>query len=332
MILPVMAIFLASNCTKETVPAVSAEPEIFSLKVSVPSSASVKAVEIPDEDNVASLQVFIFRPDGLLESYGRSSGNTVTAECTSGDKEIVALANAPDVTDVTDKASLDSRVSYLKENRPGAFVMYGSKTQYVSASSGQVSVDVTRLVARVSIGKITNNLALAQHAGTPISIRRIYLVNAAGDMMYGDAAKGAGESFTRIPSVWLNRGECTDAGDLPDLLCSGNIDTVSIAHGASYETAHYFYCYPNPATSDTAVPDGSAGYTKLVVEVSVKGSVCYYPIPVTGIRNNHTYSINELIIERIGSEDPNVTVDYGQASFTVSVNEWKVGDDVSVTI
>ncbi|MBO8483252.1 MAG: FimB/Mfa2 family fimbrial subunit [Bacteroidetes bacterium] len=323
-------ILAASGCSKENVSVDTIEETRFPLEISVPGPA-VKAQSVADEAKVNSLQIYVFRSSGVLEAYGKSLSNKVVTQCTSGTKTIVALANAPDINNALTKAALDARISNLKDNAPGAFVMYGSASKDVSAASGTVSIPVTRMVARVSIQKITNKLELPQYNGTSIQIKRIYLVNAAGDMKYGDTRYGAdasqGNAYT--PTVWYNAGKCDKDGDLPSLLNSKDLTAAVASSSAPYSVAHYFYCYPNPATAGKA---GSARCTRLVVEASINGKLCYYPISISDIKNNHTYNISELVITRIGSENPDTPVSYSQATFTVTVNSWEEGSDTSVTI
>ena len=124
-------------------------------------------------------------------------------------------------------------------------------------------------------------------------------------------------------------GKCDKDGDLPSLLNSKDLTAAVASSSAPYSVAHYFYCYPNPATAGKA---GSARCTRLVVEASINGKLCYYPISISDIKNNHTYNISELVITRIGSENPDTPVSYSQATFTVTVNSWEEGSDTSVTI
>lgn len=327
----VCMLLVAAGCSKENVVGDIAGASAFPLEISV-SGPSVKSVGIQDEAKVNSLQIYVFRGDGTLEAYGKAKANTVVTQCTSGSKSVVALANAPDIADILSRAALDARISDLKENAPGAFVMYGSTEAEVSASSGTVTVPVTRMVARLSIQKITNRLELPQYAGTSIQIKRIYLVNAAGSMKYGDTAyeakSYAGSGY--VPSVWYNTGACNGDGDLPDLLNSRELPSASASPSEPYSVAHYFYCYPNPVTEDSS--SGAARFTRLVVEASIDGKLCYYPISIPGIKNNHTYNISELIITHIGSDSPDVPVSYSQVSFSITVNPWQEGSDTSVTI
>ena len=315
-----MSVF--AGCTKENVDSQYVSGETVPVSISVSGPIVTRATDTDGEDSVSSLQVFIFRPDGVLEAYSKTIGNTAKADCTVGSKDIIAVVNAPEIPGVKTKSALESKVSYLKDNAPKSFVMYGSKSETVSSASGTVTIPVTRLVSRISIKKITNRLELSQYESSKFLVKKIYIVNAAGDRLY---------TGSYAPTLWHNRGKCESQGDLPSLLSSGELGDVTIQHGKSYETPHYFYCYPNPTEEDSS-SSASPAYTRLVVEVSIDGKIYYYPVSIKGVQSNYTYNISELIITRLGSESPDIPVSYHEASFTVDVAEWKEGSDQSVTI
>ena len=325
----VCSVLAAAGCAKENYVQDCADGTVFPLEISVPG-LETKVLNTANEDKVNSLQVFVFRGDGLLEAYDKADKSSVTVQCTSGAKTIVAIANAPAIEDVNTRSEMESKVSALSDNAVGAFVMCGMRSESVSAASGTLSVPVTRLVARVSIQKVTNQLALPQYAKSTIKINRIYLVNAAGDFRYCDAKYGETKSERAYtPKKWYNVGKYSGS-DLPSLLSSGDLTSANATKTAPYSTPHYFYCYPNPSSSDTST--GNTGFTRLVVEATIEGKVCYYPINIKGISNNHTYDIKNLVITRIGSESPNVPVSAAAATFEVKVNPWQSGFSDSVTI
>lgn len=316
---------MAAGCTKSLTEGKASLPEIVSVDVSVPVSCMTKVTDISGESDIRSLQVLVFRPDGQLEAYAEGETQTVSFDCTSGEKKIVAAVNAQSLTDVKTFDAMEAKVSDLKDNSHGAFVMSGILDTEISSSVSSVTVPVTRHVARVSIEKVTNRIDLEQYRDIPLEISGIYLVNAAGDRTFG----GAGYT----PSVWYNKGACSGGGDLPSLLYSGDLAGTSVASGASYTTAHYFYCYPNPVSEDnTDTPEWTPGFTRIVVEVNVDGHTYYYPLSIENIESNHTYTVTELIITRLGSDDPDIPVSVESASFTVEVKDWEEGFSGSVTI
>lgn len=309
------------SCTEK--PAGSTDDDCkVNVSIAVPLPAATKVTGTDGEDTVNSLQVFVFRPDGVLEAYRNTAGNNAEVECTVGPKDIAAVVNAPEITGVRTKAELEGRISSLADSSPGSFVMSGIVTCEISSASGTVEVSVSRLVARISIQKITNKMELEQYRGSEFRIKRVYLVNAAGDRKYF-----GGHS----PSVWYNSGHCEGQGELPELLNSGEIE-AEVLYGTSYEQAHYLYCYPNPSETGAESSPELPGYTRLVVEIAIDGKLYYYPVSVENVKSNFTYNISELVVTRLGSGDPDIPVSVHEASFSVEVAPWEKGYDDTVTI
>lgn len=311
---------LFTGCTEKSCDYVEPSGEVALLNVSVPVSSMTKTTGTDGESALNTLQVFVFRSDGTLEiSVGGTSGN-VKLECSTGQKDIIALVNAPSMDDVTDKKTFESKVSSLTDNQAGSFVMYGSRSENVSMESGTVEIQVARLVARISVHKITNALSSEQYRDAELELRGVYLLNVAGDAKY---------SGGHTPSVWYNRQKVEPH---PELLTEDMDINSKIEPGRSYNTSHYFYCYPNPVDSDSVDSNWSPRYTRIVIEVSLDGKTYYYPISIPGIQKNHTYRIEELVITRPGSLDPDIPVTLEEAIFNISVSPWETGVSESVTI
>lgn len=316
---------LAIGCTKESVN-VNMSPstgETVSLEISVPLPAT-KVTDISSEESVNSLQVFMFRQDGTLEAYAQGETASLTFEATTGGKKIAALVNSQSFTDVRSLAELENKVSSLEDNAPGRLVMYGAVDAEISTASSSVVVPVSRLVARLSVSKITNRFELEQYQGQPIQLKGIYLVNAAGDMKL---------AAPYTPVIWYNKGLKEGEGDLPSMLYSGPVSDGNIGYNTSYETEHYFYCYPNSLEEDnTSYGDWQPGFTRIVVEALIAGKTYYYPVSIENIESNHTYTVSELVITRLGSDSPDRPVSKGSASFSITVQPWEEGFNGSVSI
>ncbi len=278
-----------------------------------------RVTDTAGEDEVESLQVFVFGENGVLEAYASDEAATVSLTCTVGQKFIAAVVNAPRIQSVSDRAALEEAVSSLEDNAPGKYVMYGYSQENIVAST-TVTVEVSRLVARVSIDRITNAFTLEQYRNAEFKVERIYLINVAGDALY----TGGG-----TPSVWFNRRSLSS--EMASLLSSGDLGE-SIAYGESYEQAHYFYCYPNPTRSDTHVEQWSPRYTRLVIETTLGGETYYYPISIQGIESNHKYEISELKITRPGSSHPDIPVSLEDMTFEIIVSDWEPGTSGTVEI
>ncbi len=320
IILAAVAI-MAGSCAKEEVCQENSGSRIVSLKVSVPVAVMTKVTDVTGEAEVNSLQIFLFRENGILEGYKSVAAANARFDCTVGTKDIVALVNAPAIKDIKTLQALKKKVSALTDNAVGSFVMYGAKRQQVSEASSSVNIDVSRLVARVSVSQITNSFELEQYRQSKFEIKRIYLVNVAGNKEYDGTAEA---------TVWYNKGKCDDQGEALSLISTGAMQNSDLKYGANYQTAHYFYCYPN-SSADDSDPSVNQSPTRLVVELSIDGVVYYYPVTIPGIKSNHSYNIS-LNIKRLGSLSPNIPIRISEASFTIKVNDWTEGFDKEVII
>ena len=111
-----------------------------------------------------------------------------------------------------------------------------------------------------------------------------------------------------------------------------------------------FYVMPNQVPWGTGTPAAfgpmagtgawSPRHTKMVVEVTYAGATYYYPIPIAkngvypmgdasddgtgyeGIVSNFSYEINELVLTRLGSRNPDESVLPADVKFNISVNAW----------
>lgn len=308
------ALLLSASCRKESsvAPFPSTEKEFVTLSVNVGSETKAASTTQSADNKVNSVQVFVFDASGAFETKESGASTSLSIKCVTGSKKIVALVNAPAVNPAS-YSVLMSTVSALSDNALSSFVMVGDINKTVSASDNTVSITVKRLVAKVSIERITNAMT-GINATKSFVVKKIYLVNVAGNTTY---ALGA-------PTAWLNQmGWSTSASDalLYDVVSTGG----TIANGSSYSVRHDFFPYPNPTASDNQNDTWSARHTRLVVEATLGGELVYYPITLPVLERNKTYTISELTIKVPGSEVPDKPVEKDEATFTLSVSDWESG-------
>ncbi len=292
------------------------------LTVSVSGVATKVAAE-GSEEKVNSLQVFVFGENKKLEAYETGTASSLTIGILSGNKIIHALVNAPTLTSVADYDDLCDILSNLDENRTDNFVMEGWKTVEVGKQGASVTIDVSRIVSKVSLLKVENKLAPI-YSGMTFHIKRAYLINVAGNKYYGSEEQELGD-----PQNWYNKMSCTATGELPALTLSAY--NVNLAHSASNETKRNFYCYPNPTTADTSEKPWSPRLTRLVVEVELDGTLYYYPVTFPNMKQNTQYKVS-LAVTRPGSDDPDVPYEPGSATVSIDIQEWVDGGARNETI
>jgi len=319
-----IAAITAISCNRESIPTqpVLDEDGPVELTVSVPSEAMTKISDVGSEDKIGSLQVFVFREsDGALEATGSSTSSTVKITTVLGTKKIAAVVNAPEIS-VTTLDELEEKVSDLSDNDVEALVMYGSDTKTVSVSTA-VEIEVTRLVAKIQISKITNAFSQAEYKTKTMSIDEIFVVNAAGDALY------TMDDYT--PTKWYNFRGKESGGDCDGLLCDV-LTGKTLENGASLKEEHNYYVYANPTETDSSEDNTDARMTRLVVKITIDGKTAYYPMTISEIRANHVYQISELKITRLGSDNPDTPIQVGEATFNVTVAGWEDGSISQYTI
>ena len=113
------------SCNEKTVN-VQEMPEqagTVELKVKVPAASTRLTGEAADEDKISNLQVFVFNESDALEAYGNEDAESLSLTCVPGKKQVVALVNAPSLSDISKLSDLQAEVSYLSDNEAGALVM-----------------------------------------------------------------------------------------------------------------------------------------------------------------------------------------------------------------
>ena len=209
--------------------------------------------------------------------------------------------NAPDYSSVPGKAALLAKVSELSANTLTNFEMVGSKSVTLP-QTGTVSIDVNRIASRVVLKKITRNFTSAALQALDFTVDAIYLVNVAGNTSY---------DLTAAPSTWYNVAE--NKGELASLLA--DTPAAPIAQGQAYDTDHTFYAYPNDLAVNT---------TRIVIETTLGTSKYYYPINLPEMAANKSYEIEEVVLTRPGSDNPDEQVSFADATFSINVIDWTV--------
>ncbi len=291
------------------------EREVVTLSVGV-TSPQTRVTGSVSEDDVKTLQVFVFADSGGLERSAYVEGSkSVEMNCYTGSKEIVAIVNAPEEISASTISNLNGTITYLEENGMADFFMYGSEQVNVVAS-GSVNITVARRVARFILNTVTNDIS-SNSSAKDLVLQNAYLINVAGDAQYDGA-----DDYS--PNEWYNKSEYDGSsggayGFLYDGLGSSKLNT-----GASYSTKHYFYCYPNLAAGRSGTTNRP---TRLVVEATLDGDLWYYPVAVTDVTSNCSYEVN-LTIKGAGLDSPDSDDKIFDYTFNISVAEWDTVDAI----
>lgn len=315
------ALALAS-CNEASVEAPVTD-EMVELEVNVPVAQTRLTGTPAAEDAVSNLQVFVFdHATGGLEAYGNQD-NTKSLKliCLPGDKDIVALVNAPSCASVSNLSGLDSMTSSLKDNAAGKLVMSGRTRKTLSANDKSATIDVSRIAAKVTLLSVKNNMALKVNQDKEFVVTGVYLINVAGDRKYLSDSEPALDK-------WYHKMKYESANTLSFLY---DAPEASVKYGATYSSQHHFYCYPNHTSADANEGAWTPRKTRLVVEATLGGETCYYPVTLADVAQNTAYTVT-LTVTRPGSPSPDIPVSTEEATFTINVKDWVDGADYTETI
>lgn len=296
-----------------------AEPAMIRATVSISGDALTRAtgIDTSQEENVNNLQLFVFNESGGREYYvsinNSRSGEIVVEE---GKKTIVAVVNAPDLKDISSRTALMGQTSRLSENSLTSMVMTG-EVEALIQDSKEITITVTRLISKVTVKKISTAFKSSVLASQEFKINSIYLINVAGDNKYSGTAE---------PTMWYNKlykGSNDSATGGSFALLSDPVGRT-VANQSSYSVEHSFYCYPNPTVAESFESTWCPRHTMLVVDATLGGKQTYYPVELPVIGRNKHFLFEEIIITRMGSDEPYIPVPDGACGITVQVENWDV--------
>lgn len=279
-----------------------------------------------EEKAVSNYQVFVFdMTNKMLEVYDTPdpSLSKVSIQCTTGPKEVVVLANAPDLNGIVSYDAFLKTKSKLADNAVDKLVMEGRSSTNLTASGGTVTVEVRRIVSKVILSGVTVDFEFNEYDKMDFVIRKVYLTNVAADKTY--------LSEKADPTLWYNKNVSASVTGVDPLIYE-ELGNINIKETKKYTTKHHFYCYPNPYTTDTFLTDTwTERPTRLVLETVLGNVLYYYPISLPELKQNTSYYVSLHII-RPGATSPEQDMDKYAASFNVTIEEWKGPINVSDTI
>ena len=291
------------------------------------------------ETAVNDVQIFVFDSKGALATYLDADTKTsdITINTIYGQKTVYAVVNGPDLSGITTQDALEHTAVDLGANSTTTskgFVMAGSTTCNVSGSTATVTISVKRLVARVALQKITNSLPDSYGS---LTVNSVMLINVAGNQNL---------ECTASISTWYNKMGRKDGASATQII-DGTTNLAShptltfMSVGKSVEnggslapaTPYLFYTYQNNSTSEGNGWSNtfSARKTRLVVTATIGGTKYYYPVSISNPQRNTAHTV-ELTITGLGSTDPDILVQKGAITATVTVDPWQNGAVYNETI
>lgn len=313
----VLSVF--TGCQKDVMSDHKSDEKV-TLKVSV-HNPDTKVLSGADDTGIKSYQVFLFNEDGVIEDYVNQASSDITLDCTTGDKTVIVLANAPDLGYVMDLETLNTKTSLLSDNAPDAFVMEGRQNARILTSDGAyLSIAVTRKVTRVQLTSLKVAIDMPQYKSLPFKVQSVYLINVPAEMPYFDYVES---------SLWYNKSGYAQE-DYNDLTYD-DMGDFEITAETPYTAQNAFYCYPNHVSQDSFEAEWCPRNTRLVVEATLGDEKYYYPVKLPKLEQNKCYEVN-LIVTRPGAPTPDYDIKKFDADFNITVTNWSQGSKISKEI
>ncbi len=307
------------------------------LSVTIDEGGGMSGTKVPgdrnsDEQTVNDIQLFVFdngtgRVDAVYHQAGLISGTTSFSSpaisCTAGDRTVFAIVNSPEDlttgTQVRTLSDLRNKTFSIDSQAGNFFTMTGSASVTLSPGTATVHITVSRLVSSVVLSRVENRL-VAPYSGCSLNLTGAFLLNVPGvQNLDGSISASSPASPASSWRGWYSR---QTTGSVSALL-SENISAVAVPFGESHREPHTFYSFANDVCVSSA--DGkSKSNTILVVECSIDGVPCVYPIYLPELVANHRYLVG-LTIEHLGTDpsEPWRRINISQASVNIVINEWE---------
>ena len=246
-----------------------------------------------------------------------------------------------------------------------SLLMVGGSENILTQGENNIDISLRRLVARVKIEKITGGFTSPALQASTFTVKKLYLVNVAkqAKMVNGDWSDvfGTESGNTALPDghvLWPEgfiangtmkyyKYAVPSVGDENDgffLSTDTNVRlmtqfTTSGGEGVLYGTganashnylpAKFFYAYPNASAAERNNSETPDYTTKLVIEteISVHGKTVtsFYPISLPYLQPNYAYTIENVTITRLGSNNPFLPVTTAECTFSIIVSDWHTG-------
>lgn len=346
----VLAVGMCS-CNKEPV---SGKDSSLTVQLSG-GEVATKGDATTEEKAVSSLVLYVFDGNGMLDvAHECTSGElapdaygvrSVTIPVKTGNKTVFALANAPSAVRTAADAcaqlsDLQAVSVSLDDNTVTSFVMTGSGTKTLTSanSSEPVSIILSRPVAKIRLGRLTNSLP-GPYGN--IVIKHVFLCNVVTNQNLAGTANA---------STWINKSG-TDHPQGSDkyytigysghvaqnALTFQNLNNHTVNSSSYYDFNKVMYAMPNDVNLGGSLADPN-GYnatftptaTTMMVVATILGQDYYYPVALKtspGISRNSEYTVN-LTLVGLGNtiaEGPFNKIEKANIQASITVSNWTDG-------
>lgn len=312
------------------------------------TGVATKSTAESNNNKVNHIKLFIFDAGGSLvatadksfsspaavTSTTKSDTVKVTVPLGVSGMRVFAVANSKAESDqwasVKDTATLKACVSKLSSNTIDCMSAIGDIKDQTFAKDSVYTVNVKRYGSKVILDKVTTAFKSDAHKALDFKLKAIYLTNVQPECPYTQVATNA------EATKWYNQMKFATVSAAVDTLIAEKGLNVDIKSGSSQK--HYFYCYPNTVTKEGDSHDKTsftARRTRLVLETLLGTETYYYPIDLPKsdagtLESNKTYTVTDLKITGIGTQDPEDKLEKGIISCNITISDWETGESWTV--
>ncbi|MBR1871914.1 MAG: hypothetical protein IJ795_01750 [Bacteroidales bacterium] len=339
----ISVLLIAASCQ-----GIPAQREEKGTTVRITAIATPGTKSVPGETQIGSMAAWIYSSraaydQGLAaESFAFSQGNSVTLDCTRGSKLAVVVTNLPQSQFNTSQPLAPANLGYdlksarysLESMMDNGFLMHGSLAFSSDQESADLPVVVTRAVCKVSLGSVRNSLQEKGWAGKDVQVEDLFLVNGVSgafpDPFMAGAQPSVGDFFWCSAKYSPRSGPYPDFGQDEGPECAQAEVSGTISPGMSMSIDAALYCCPNPTEDDTQTLSGdllvaaawAPRHTRLVLQCSIDGHRCYYPVTLPALEENVWYKIEELVIKHFGTDSPDAPLSFTDVGITAHFGGW----------
>ena len=270
------------------------------------------------------LDLFFFHDDALalLDSYQHIDApaqERVQGIAGSGAHHLVAFSNVPasrfQWSDIRSVPALSSVSFSLEDDSPAAPFLFG-QCPLEEGRSRRCTLRLTPALCKIELRSLSCDFRGKAYEGLPFHLERIFLTYA--NEAYQPLSPGTAMSYR-------NPGYLAEASSFqhPEMLLRP-IGQDIIATRTELEES--LYCYPNPATG----AEMGRMPTHLVLEGTLDGHLCYYPIEIPHLEAAQVYSF-DITLRRMGSPDPDIPVSSDAALVETLTVPWQNREPTTVS-
>lgn len=289
-----------------------------SLHEEVPNIVGIMKASSNMDMEIATLDAFIFNPDGRLDCYQQHEypDENIETASGSGQKTILLVANSNkdryEWTDIRTLSSINGIFFDLEKERPGRPVMATIK----SITAGEsVTLDMQPLRSEIHLSSIRCDFSDKSYKGMKLTDVRIYLT-------YANATCSIIPKHPVQASRLINVGmldECHlehfEEKDMIVQEIATDIGSEKVPVGRS------LFCYANEPEEETI----GTPFTRLVIEGRIGGNIYYYPIRINpqggGIVNGCRY-VFDIVLTRAGATDPDGNLEEEDIEIKMEIEKW----------